>query len=126
ISASKTGVTATYAYDAFGRRKSKTVDGLTTAWASFGSQEIAEYEGTGSLSLTRRFVYGPGLDEPIASVEATNARTYQFQDALGSVIALTNAAGLVTEKYAYTAYGVTVTAGAGTAAYRYTGRRWDA
>ena len=42
------------------------------------------------------------------------------------MIALANSAGLVTEKYAYTAYGQTVVTGSGTAAYRYTGRRWDA
>ena len=126
ISASKTGVTATYSYDPFGRRKWKTVNGVTTAWALFGNQEIAEYQGTGTIFLSRRFVYGSGLDEPIASVNPSNARTYQFQDALGSVIALTNASGLVTEKYAYTANGQTVATGPSTAAYRYTGRRWDA
>ncbi|MEH2500317.1 hypothetical protein V1294_006796 [Bradyrhizobium sp. AZCC 1678] len=29
-------------------------------------------------TLVRRFVFGPGLDEPIAAVNAANARTYQF------------------------------------------------
>ncbi|WP_253712010.1 hypothetical protein [Bradyrhizobium sp. WD16] len=42
------------------------------------------------------------------SVAPGGASTYQFQDALGSVIALANASGQVTEKYAYTAYGQTV------------------
>ena len=101
-------------------------DGTWTLWASYGDQEIAEYQGTASVALTRRFVYGPGLDEPVAAVSATNARTYQFQDALGSVILATNASGLMTERYRYTAHGVTLSAGANTAAYRYTGRRWDA
>lgn len=45
---------------------------------------------------------------------SSNARVYQFQDARGSVIALANSArglpsgratGLVTEQYAYTAFG---------------------
>lgn len=43
------------------------------------------------ISLSRRFIYGPGLDEPIVSVSPANARAYQYQDALGSVIALRNA-----------------------------------
>jgi RHS repeat-associated protein len=42
------------------------------------------------------------------------------------VIALANAAGQVTERYAYTGYGLTVATGPNTAAYRYTGRRFDA
>jgi YD repeat-containing protein len=122
ISASKTGFAATYSYDPFGRRKWKTVNNVTTAWVLFGNQEIAEYQGSGTISLTRRFVYGPclrgeiaasqdnealpptsrifgvGADEPIASISSVNARTFQFHDALGSVIALANASGLVTEK----------------------------
>ncbi len=57
------------------------------------------------------------------SISAANARSYQFQDALGSVIALANDTGLVTETYAYTAFGQTVANGTPTAAYRYTGRR---
>ena len=75
--------------------------------------------------LTRRFLYGPGLDEPVANISAANVRTYYFQDGLGSTIALANATGLVAEKYAYTAYGKTVTTGTPTSPYRYTGRRYD-
>jgi YD repeat-containing protein len=75
ISASKSGVTATYSYDPFGRRKWKTVNGMTTAWVLFGDREIAEYEGSGTIFLTRRFVYGPGIDDPIASISASNTRT---------------------------------------------------
>ena len=150
ISANKTGVAVTYFYDPFGRRKWKIVNNVTTAWVLFGNHEIAEYQGSGTVSLTRRFIYGPGLegeipanqntealpppyrvfgmgaDEPIASISSTNARTYQFRDGLGSVIALANASGLLTEKYAYSMYGQGAVAGANTAAYRFTGRRWDA
>ena len=126
ISASKTGSAIAYAYDALGRRKSKTVDGAVTTFASFGDQELAEFSGAGPFTLTRTFVYGPGLDEPAVSVAPGNARTYQFADALGSIIGLANASGQLTEKYAYTAYGQAVVTGAGTAAYRYAGRRFDA
>ena len=41
------------------------------------------------------------------------------------MIALANDSGLVTESYAYSAFGKTVTSGSATAAYRYTGRRYD-
>src|SRR5262249_40148203 len=101
VSAVGPNVTASYAYDPFGRRLSKTVNGTTRLWAWYGNQEIAEYQGTGgSVSPVKRFVYGPGLDEPVVAVSASNVRTYQFQDALGSVIVATNAAGQLTEKYA--------------------------
>jgi RHS repeat-associated protein len=117
-----------YTYDALGRRASKTVNGLTTAWMSFGNQEVAEFQGPsgGALSLAKRFVYGPRLDEPVVSFDALNARTYHFRDALGSIIALANSSGHLTEKYAYTAYGSAVVTGSGTAPYRFTGRRFDA
>ncbi|UTD26543.1 RHS repeat-associated core domain-containing protein [Bradyrhizobium sp. WD16] len=126
VSASRSGTTVSYSYDALGRRYLKTVNGTTTAWLSYGDQELAEYTGTGTVYFSRMFAYGAGLDEPVLSVAPGGASTYQFQDALGSVIALANASGQVTEKYAYTAYGQTVASGAGTAAYRYTGRRFDA
>jgi RHS repeat-associated protein len=126
VSASTTGTTVSYGYDALGRRLAKTVNGLTTEWLSFGNQEIAEFQGTSSVSFSRAFVNGPGLDEPLASIDPTNTRTYHFADAQGSVIALGNASGQVTERYAYTGYGLTVATGANTAAYRYTGRRFDA
>ena len=126
VSATGPGVTASYSYDPFGRRLKKSVNSTTTLWASYGDQEIAEYSGPGNtVSLVRRFVYGPGLDEPVAAVSASNVRTYQFQDALGSVILATNAAGQITEKYGYTGYGLTLSAGANTAAFRFGGRRYD-
>ncbi|WFU66676.1 RHS repeat-associated core domain-containing protein [Bradyrhizobium brasilense] len=126
VSASKTGVSATYGYDALGRRQTKTVNGTTVAWASYGDQELAEYVGSGTVTFSRMFVYGAGLDEPVLSIVAGGTAAYHFQDALGSVIALANASGQLTEKYAYTAYGLNTITGPGTAAYRYAGRRYDA
>ncbi|WFU66679.1 RHS repeat-associated core domain-containing protein [Bradyrhizobium brasilense] len=108
------------------RRQTKTVNGTTVAWASYGDQELAEYVGSGTVTFSRMFVYGAGLDEPVLSIVAGGTAAYHFQDALGSVIALANASGQLTEKYAYTAYGLNTITGPGTAAYRYAGRRYDA
>ncbi|WP_334503264.1 RHS repeat-associated core domain-containing protein [Bradyrhizobium sp. AZCC 1678] len=41
------------------------------------------------------------------------------------MILATNAAGQITEKYGYAGYGITLYAGANSAAYRFTGRRYD-
>jgi RHS repeat-associated protein len=126
VSAVGPGINAGYAYDPFGRRLLKSVNGTTTLWVSYGSQEIAEYQGPGNtVSLARRFIYGPNMDEPIVAISASDARTYQFGDALGSVIVATNAAGQLTEKYAYTAFGAMLSTGGNTAAFRYAGRRYD-
>ena len=70
ISASKTGTTATYKYDAFGRRIQKEVTQdaqLTTHnYIYDGDQIIAEYDGSGNL--TAKYIYGPGIDEPISTI----------------------------------------------------------
>jgi len=132
ITAVSSGASVSYAYDALGRRLNKavTASGTTTYtyYLSLGNQEIAEYQGTSTVNFTRSFIYGAGLDEPIVSIDASGNLTYQFADASISVIALANANGQVTEKYAYAAYGnanVTATTQGGTAAYRYAGRRFD-
>ena len=129
ISAVSGGTSLSYAFDALGRRKWKSVTTggvtTTTAWASFGSRELAEYVGSGTLYFTRRFIYGAGVDEALASVDGGLNRSYHFADAQGSVIALANTSGLLSEKYAYWAYGQAQVSGAGTAAFRYTGRRFE-
>jgi RHS repeat-associated protein len=124
ISASKTGTSISYTYDTLGRRLFKNVNGTTTGFASYDDQELAEYVGVSALALTRVNLYGPGLDEPVATLTPTGV-SYYFQDALGSVIGLANSAGQVTEKYAYTAYGLNTLTGPGTSGYRYAGRRYE-
>jgi RHS repeat-associated protein len=127
ISATVGGITSTYAYDPQGRRRSKTVGTATTRYLSAGDQEIAEYTGTGTGTLARRFVYGPGIDEPVATVNGDGSgrvRAYHHADGLGSIVALTSAGGTVTERHVYTPFGVAdSTAGS---PYQFAGRRLDA
>ncbi|MBY3328764.1 RHS repeat-associated core domain-containing protein [Rhizobium laguerreae] len=129
ITATGSGQTLTYIYDAIGRRQLKQVTigstTTTTGWLSVGEQEMAEYSGIGTIFVNRRFVYGAGLDEPVASFDSVNVPTFQFSDALGSVVALANLTGQVVEKHAYTAYGSEKVIGTNTAAYRFAGRRLD-
>jgi YD repeat-containing protein len=57
---------ASYDYDYRGRRISKMVYGspkVTIQYAYDGDRIIAEYDGSGTV--LRKFVYGPGIDEPI-------------------------------------------------------------
>jgi RHS repeat-associated protein len=91
----------TYKYDALGRRLGKTVGGTNTTFVYDGDQVVAEYEGAG---LARGYVYGSGIDEPLALVTAAGTYFYT-QNHLDSVEALTDTAGVVVERYRYDAYG---------------------
>lgn len=92
---------ATYKYDFSGRRVNKTTGGTTTSYAYTGDQIIAEYEdGT----LVRKFIYGPGIDEPICMITASETYYYHF-DGLGSVVALSDEVGDSVERYSYDVYG---------------------
>ncbi|MEP3244233.1 MAG: RHS repeat-associated core domain-containing protein [Sneathiella sp.] len=123
VSATNPAMTASYAYDPHGRRVSKTVDSVTTAFLLDGSEEIADYDGNGQM--LRRYIYGPGTDEPVAMVEISSGnRSYFHQDGLGSVAALSDDSGTMTDAYTYGPYGETASPSG--SPYRFTGRRLDA
>lgn len=127
VSAAKTAggvVNIAYGYDALGRRRSRVQGAAATRFLWAGEQEIAEYNAAGALAW--RFVPGPGLDEPIAALTPAPGVTRRFNhaDALGSVVAVSIAAGNVDRKLAYTVYGVADDNSG--PAMRYTGRRLDA
>ncbi len=135
---------ATYEFDHAGRRISKTVSGVKTVYVYSGAHVIAEYMdldsgGTGTPDdLARRYVYGPGMDRPVAMIDFTTGSAlwyYYHQDALGNVVALSNNSGNLVESYEYTPFGTpTMYNVAGTAIpssvignpYMFTGRRYDA
>ena len=102
ISASKTGTTAAYTYDPTGRRIRKDVNGQITGYIYDGDQVIAEYGGTGAL--TKKFIYGPGIDEPVC-LKAGQATYYYHTDGLGSITELTDPSSSVIEKYSYDIFG---------------------
>ncbi|HQA91328.1 MAG TPA: RHS repeat-associated core domain-containing protein [Sedimentisphaerales bacterium] len=113
----------TYTYDPSGRRIAKDVDGEVTKYRTAcpelaerdGDQCIAEYDGNDVL--LRKYIHGPSIDEPRSAslragsfcmVEAAGgyAGTYYYHfDALGSVVALSDAAGDTVQVYEYDVYG---------------------
>ncbi|MFH1932550.1 MAG: hypothetical protein ABIN18_13310, partial [Pseudomonadota bacterium] len=97
---------ASYKYDHLGRRTEKTVYDLpdiTTKYCYDGDQVIAEYENG---SLVRKYLYGPGIDEPICMIDvAGGARYYYHYDGLGSVVALSNNNRTIVEQYRYSVFG---------------------
>ena len=121
-SAVKAGVTASYGVDAFGRRAQKSVNGATTNYLLDGDTVIEEYDGAGTRSA--RYVYAPGVDQPIYMERGVNRYFYHF-DGSGSVIVLTGASGIVSERYTYGPFGETASTSAVGDPYRYTGRELD-
>ncbi len=108
ISAGNAGTTANYKYDAFGRRIQKAVTQdaqlITHNYIYDGDQIVAEYNTTGALQA--KYIYGPGIDEPI-KMEKGGISYYYLFDGLGTVSEITDNTGSVIEKYEYDAYGKT-------------------
>ena len=98
---------ASYAYDYLGRRVKKTQYAIpnTQYYAYDGDQVIAEYDA--SDTLLRKFIYGPGIDEPTCMIDVADGNTvfYYHFDGLGSVVALSNSTGDIVEKYKYDVFG---------------------
>jgi hypothetical protein len=67
---------ASYSYDCRGRCISKTISGVTTKYCHDGVRVIGEYDG--SNTLLSKFVYGPGIDEPICMIDKADGKTVYF------------------------------------------------
>lgn len=88
------GTLLTLAYDPAMRLYQTVHNGTTTTrFAYDGIDMIAEYDGAGVLQ--RRFVHGPGVDEPLVWYEGTGTATRRWfhADERGSVIAVSDASG---------------------------------
>jgi RHS repeat-associated protein len=115
------GVTASFAYDAVGRRRSRIVNGATAQFRYDGLNPVQETGTAGTATL----LTGLGIDEYIGRTDSAGARTF-LTDALGSTLALTDAAGVAQEQYTYEPFGATTTTGAVDAnPFQYTGREND-
>jgi RHS repeat-associated protein len=122
LTASKTGTSASYLYDPLGRRVKSTIGSTTSVFLHADDEEIGEYGSGGGLQ--QRYIPGPEIDRPIGWVNAAGAKRFFHADRRGSIIAVTNTSGNVTEgPYSYDAYGAP-SATTGTP-IKYTGRRYD-
>ncbi|TWR60264.1 RHS repeat-associated core domain-containing protein, partial [Pseudomonas marginalis] len=99
------GQTASYRYDPFGRRISKTVDGLTMEFFWQGDRLIAEHHA----DRHRSYLYEPDSFRPLALLDGfgpqdTKAFHYQL-DHLGTPQELTDPDGDIVWSAHYRAYG---------------------
>lgn len=121
-------IVATYTYDANGNRIGKTEpqNGKVTSYltdSTFGyAQTVLETATQGASSTSTNYVWGNGL---IAQNDGTQLH-YTVADGLGSVKALTDATGNVTDTYQFEAFGnVENRTGTTANAYRFAGEYAD-
>ncbi|MDQ0250081.1 RHS repeat-associated protein [Sphingomonas kyeonggiensis] len=91
------------------------------AWA--GSRMTAEYNST-SGTILRRYVWGPGTDEPVVWYEGsgTGDRRWLHADERGSVVAVTDGSGNAIGINRYDEYGIPAAGNIGR--FQYTGQAW--
>jgi YD repeat-containing protein len=105
---------ATLVYDPLGRLFEVTgATGARTRFLYDGDRMIAEYDGWGTL--LKRYVHGPGADEPVAVYEGSAlglaGRRYMLPDERGSVIGLVHSSGSPSVINSYDPWGVAGAAG---------------
>jgi RHS repeat-associated protein len=117
------GNTASYTYDAQGRRKTKTVNGVTTVFVTdAGNREVLEYDGT-SGAIQRWYAYGLGPNDLLNQNNITAlTRATLIPDIQGSIIASLDSGSGVLSKIGYLPYGKSATA---PSSFGYTGQRID-
>jgi RHS repeat-associated protein len=114
---------ASLAYDPLGRLH-QTSSGPTGAvqFLYDGDALVAEYDGNGSL--LRRYVHGPGVDEPLFWYEGSGVSAASRRSLLanhqGSIIGVTTDSGVTLAVNAYDSYGVPYASNLGR--FSYTGQ----
>ncbi|HKV23083.1 MAG TPA: hypothetical protein VJN93_00690, partial [Candidatus Acidoferrum sp.] len=99
-------VNATFQYDAFGRRVSKTF-GATTQFLYDGANPVQEISGASASAN----LLDSGLDEFFQRTDSSGSRSF-LSDALGSTLALADSTGTVQTSYTFEPFGTTTVSGA--------------
>lgn len=113
-------VNASFQYDPFGRRVSKTIGG-TTQFLYDGANPVQEISGS---SASANLLTG-GIDEYFQRTDSAGARSF-LTDALSSTLALADSTGTVQTSYTFEPFGNTTLTGSSTTnSLAYTGRELD-
>ncbi|WP_081215284.1 RHS repeat domain-containing protein [Sphingobium yanoikuyae] len=110
-----------FTYDPSGRLY-QIAGSATTRFAYDGTDLIGEYNAANSM--VRRYVHGPGDDEPLVWYEGsgTSDKRWLHTDERGSVIAVTNSDGARIAINSYDEYGIPNSGNVGR--FQYTGQTW--
>jgi YD repeat-containing protein len=98
------GATASFVYDAFGRRASKTIGGNVTQFLYDGLNPVQELNGT--PSVTANLLTGLSIDEYLTRTDSSGTVSF-LTDALGSTIGLVGSGGTIGTSYTYQPFGAT-------------------
>lgn len=112
---------ATLTYDPLGRL-GRIATSTATQFVYSGTDMIGELDA--SNGFLRRYVPGPGTDEPLLWYEGAGLtdRRFLLADERGSIVAVTNGSGAATAINTYDEYGVPGVSNQGR--YQYTGQTW--
>lgn len=124
------GTTASLRYDPMGRLYETGGSAGTTRMLTDGDALVAEYSTAGAL--LRRYVHGPGADEPLAWYEGATvtaaSRRRLRADRQGSVVAVTGDTGTALALNSYDEYGIPANNVTGQRTvygrFAYTGQAW--
>ena len=115
-------VPAPFVYDAKGRRRQATFNAITSSFL-YDGQNVAQDLQAGSAITT--YTNGLAIDSTVARADAGGTQA-RVSDALGSTVALTDAAGNVATDYTHEPFGAVSTLGAATTnRIGYAGREID-
>lgn len=114
--------TVAYEYDPLGRLATRTVGEATTRFVWEGDRLLAEL---GPGARERVYVFGPGLDEPLAVRDESGAWTYLVGDLRSTVLVYTDRRGQVVDRAAFAPFGEVEAAPSGDRPVFYAGRLVD-
>jgi RHS repeat-associated protein len=102
---SSAGGTVQHVYDGGGYRIAREEDGRLTRYVldrgRSMSHVLCEADREGNISAF--YIHGP---EIVARIGADGSRRYYHTDSVGSVVALTDGSGAITDRYAYEPFGL--------------------
>jgi RHS repeat-associated protein len=121
-------VSIAYRYDAFGRLDLRTKGSETPVDYLYDGDALVMEKLQGAGPPQRRYVHGPGVDEPLVQYDrqanGSYTRSWLHANQQRSIIASSNDAGTATELYSYGPYGEPDKP-TGTS-FRFTGQQLDA
>jgi RHS repeat-associated protein len=121
-SASGAGNTASYTYDAQGRRKTRTVNGTATVFVTDAdNREVLEYDGT-SGAIQRWYAYALGPNDVLNQMNVVaGTRATLLPDIIGSIIGSQDSSSGALTRVGYLPYGKSPSTGP----FGFTGQRID-
>lgn len=113
---------ANFTHDPSGRMVQSAGNSGTTRFQYDGTDLVAEYNS--SNQLLRRYVHGPGADEPLVWYEGTGTsdRRWLHQDERSSTVAVSNNAGTAIAVNTYDEFGIPAPTNQGR--FQFTGQTW--